>query len=188
MEGKLIIFSAPSGAGKTTIVHRLLTSGLPLEFSVSACTREPREGETDGQDYYFISHEDFKEMIRNNKFVEWEQVYAGHFYGTLKSEIRRIWETNKSVVFDVDVKGGVNLKKQFGKKALAVFVMPPSLEELERRLRKRGTDSEPEILIRLKKAKKELGFVKDFDLVLINDNLEKAVKEAIETVTGFLKT
>jgi guanylate kinase len=186
-EGKLIIFSAPSGAGKTTIVHRLLTSGLPLGFSVSACTREPREGETDGRDYYFISLKDFREKIRNNEFVEWEQVYNGHFYGTLKSEIRRIWETNKSVVFDVDVKGGLNLKKQFGRKALAIFIMPPSLEELERRLRKRGTDSESEILLRIKKAKKELGFAKDFDLVLINDNLEKAVKEAFETVSRFLE-
>jgi guanylate kinase len=188
MEGKLIIFSAPSGAGKTTIVHRLLKSGLPLEFSVSACTRERREGETDGLDYYFISIKDFKDKIRNNEFVEWEEVYTGHFYGTLKSEIRRIWDANMSVVFDVDVKGGLNLKKQFGKSALAIFVMTPSLEELEQRLKKRGTDSESEILLRIKKAKKEIGFAKDFDFVLINDNLEKAVKEAIETVSGFLET
>jgi guanylate kinase len=188
MQGKLIIFSAPSGAGKTTIVHWLLKSGLPIEFSVSACTRERREGETDGLDYYFITIKDFNEKIRNNEFVEWEEVYTGHFYGTLKSEIRRIWDAKKSVVFDVDVKGGLNLKKQFGNNALAIFVMPPSIEALEQRLRHRGTDSESEIRNRIKKAKKELGFAKDFDMVLINDDLEKAVKEAIETVSGFLET
>jgi guanylate kinase len=188
MEGNLIIISAPSGAGKTTIVHRLLKSGLPLEFSVSACTRVRREGETDGVDYYFITIKDFKEKIRNNEFVEWEEVYNGLFYGTLKSEIRRIWDAQKSVVFDVDVKGGLNLKKQFGKSALAIFVMPPSIDKLEQRLRNRGTDSESEIHDRLDKAKKELTFAKYFDLVLINDDLEKAVKEAIETVSGFLET
>jgi guanylate kinase len=187
MDRKLIIFSAPSGAGKTSIVHRLLKSGLPLEFSVSACTREPREGETDGLDYYFISLNEFKEKIRNNEFVEWEEVYEGHFYGTLKSEIERIWNKNKSVIFDVDVAGGLNLKKYYRNNALAIFVKPTSFEELEQRLRIRGTDSESEILIRLKKGRKELTFAKSFDVVLINDELEKAVKEAIEIVSGFLE-
>jgi guanylate kinase len=186
MEGKLIIFSAPSGSGKTTIVHRLLKSVLPLGFSVSACTREPRENETDGSDYYFISVKEFKKKIKNNEFVEWEEVYTGHFYGTLKSEIERIWKAKKSVVFDVDTAGGLNLKKKFGSSALAIFVMPPSVEELEKRLRKRGTDSESEIRTRLKKARKEITFAKDFDFILINDNLDRAVEKAIKIVTEFL--
>jgi len=188
MDGKLIIFSAPSGAGKTTIVHRLLKSGLPLEFSVSASTREPREGETDGLDYYFISIKDFKEKIRNKEFVEWEEVYAGHFYGTLKSEIKKIWNKNKNVVFDVDIAGGLNLKKQFGNNALAIFIKPPSLEELERRLRNRGTDTDSEISIRLTKARKELGFADKFDVIIVNDDLDRAVKEATEIVSGFLES
>jgi guanylate kinase len=188
MHGRLIIFSAPSGAGKTTIVHRLLKSGLPLEFSVSACTREPREGEINGKDYFFISLKSFKEKIKKKDFVEWEEVYAGHFYGTLKSEIERIWKQNKSVVFDVDVAGGLNLKKQFGKKALAVFVRPPSLEILEQRLRKRGTDSGSEISIRLKKARKEMTLADKFDVILVNDDLERVVKEATEIVSGFLES
>jgi guanylate kinase len=187
MDGKLIIFSAPSGSGKTTIVHHLLKSGLPLEFSVSACTREPRGDEKDGKDYYFISVEEFKYKIKNKEFIEWEEVYPGHFYGTLKSELDRIWKKKKNVIFNVDIAGGLNLKKQFGSNALAIFVKPPSIEELEKRLRKRGTDSDSEIRIRLKKARKELTFAKSFDFVLINDDLAMAVDKAFEVVNKFLR-
>lgn len=185
--GKLIIFSAPSGSGKTTIVHHLLKRGLPLGFSVSACTREPREDETEGKDYYFISPEEFKTRIKSKKFVEWEEVYPGQFYGTLRSELERIWEKGENVVFDVDVEGGLNLKEQFGNNALAIFVMIPSIEELEKRLRKRGTDSDSEIRTRLIKARKELTFAKNFDIILINDDLDSAVDRAFEIVTKFLQ-
>src|SRR4030042_3763331 len=187
MDGKLIIFSAPSGSGKTTIVHYLLKRGLPLEFSVSACTREPRGDEKDGKDYYFISVEEFTYKIKNKEFIEWEEVYTGQFYGTLKSELDRIWKVKKNVLFDVDVAGGRNLKKQFGNRALAIFVMPTSIEELEKRLRKRGTESDSEIRTRLKKARKELTFAKSFDFVLINDDLEMAVDKAFEVANKFLR-
>jgi guanylate kinase len=187
MVGKLIIISAPSGSGKTTIVHHLLNRGLPLEFSVSACTREPREGETDGVDYYYITAEEFKKKIKNKEFVEWEEVYPGKFYGTLKREIERIWKDKKSVIFDVDIAGGLNLKKLFGNNALAIFIMPPSMEVLEERLKKRGKDAEKEIRTRLNKARKELVFARDFDIVLVNDDLDKAVDEAFEAVTLFLE-
>ena len=184
--GKLIIFSAPSGSGKTTIVHHLLKRELPLEFSISACTREPRENEKDGKDYYFISVNEFTKKIKNEEFIEWEEVYHGQFYGTLKSELERIWKARKNVLFDVDVAGGLNLKKQFGSNALAIFVMPPTIEELEKRLIKRGTDSDAGIRTRLKKARKELTVAKSFDFVLINDDLDKAVKKAFEVVNEFL--
>jgi guanylate kinase len=185
-EGKLIIFSAPSGAGKSTIVHHLLGSGLPLEFSISACTRDPRENETDGKDYYFISTDEFKKRIRNDQFVEWEEVYPGQFYGTLKSELERIWKKGNGVLFDVDVAGGLNLKRQFGNRALSIFVMPPTIKELEKRLRKRGTDTESDIRTRLKKARKELKFAKSFDFVLVNDDLDEAIGRATKIVTDFL--
>jgi guanylate kinase len=187
MGGKLVIFSAPSGSGKTTFVHYLLKCGLPLEFSVSACTREPRENETDGKDYYFISIKEFKNKIKNREFVEWEEVYPGQFYGTLRSELDRIWEKGNSIIFDVDIAGGLNLKKQFASRALAIFVMPPSIGELEKRLRIRGTDSDSQIQTRLKKARKELTFAKKFDLVLINDDLEIAVDKAFEVVSQFMR-
>lgn len=185
--GKVIIFSAPSGSGKTTIVHHLLKRGLPLEFSVSACTREPRENEKHGIDYYFISVNEFKNKITNKEFVEWEEVYPGKFYGTLRSELDRIWNVGNNVIFDVDVAGGLNLKKQFGNGALAIFVMPPTIEELEKRLRKRGTDSDAGIRIRLKKARKEMTFAKSFDFILINDDLDMAIEKAFEVVTEFLE-
>jgi guanylate kinase len=184
--GKLIIFSAPSGSGKTTIVHNLLKRGLPLEFSISACTREPRENEKDGKDYYFISVYDFKKKVKNKEFIEWEEVYPGKFYGTLKSELERIWNAENNVVFDVDVAGGLNLKKQFGNNAFAIFVMPPAIEELEKRLKKRGTDSASQIHTRLKKARKELTFASSFDFVLINTDLDKAVEQTFEEVIKFL--
>ena len=169
--GKLIIFSAPSGAGKTTIVKHLLQRGLPLEFSISACSRVPRTGETNGKDYYFLNVEDFKQKINNHEFIEWEEVYAGNYYGTLRSEIERIWAKGKHVLFDIDVKGGVNLKKLFPDKTLSIFVEPPSVEELERRLIGRSTDDAETIRKRVDKAVYELGFADQFDVADTDDLL-----------------
>ncbi len=185
--GKLIIFSAPSGSGKTTIVKEVLKRFNNLEFSISACSRAPREGETHAKDYYFLSVDDFKQRIKNEDFIEWEEVYQNNFYGTLKSEANRIWEKGNHVVFDVDVKGGLNIKKQFGDRALAFFIKAPSIEELRRRLEKRGTETEEQINKRINKAEYELGFAKDFDVVILNDVLEKAVEETIGIVTNFLQ-
>jgi guanylate kinase len=185
--GKLIIFSAPSGSGKTTIVKEVLKKFNNLEFSISACSREPREGETHAKDYYFLSVDDFKQRIINEDFIEWEEVYQNNFYGTLKSEANRIWEKGNHVVFDVDVKGGLNIKKQFGDRALAFFIKAPSIEELRRRLEKRGTETVEQINKRINKAEYELGFAKDFDVVILNDVLEKAVEETIDLINDFLK-
>ncbi len=185
-KGKCIIFSAPSGAGKTTIVHDLLTRNLGLEFSVSACSRDPRPNEIDGKDYYFLGIEGFKTKINEEAFVEWEEVYTNNFYGTLKSEMERIWSQGKAVIFDVDVIGGLNLKKQFMEDALAIFVKPPSYEELEKRLRGRSTESEDKINQRMEKATKELAFAKEFDAILVNDNLEDACNSAAKQVIEFL--
>lgn len=184
--GKCIIFSAPSGAGKTTIVHHLLKEVSSLEFSVSACSREPRTGELDGKDYYFLGIEGFKSKIAEDAFVEWEEVYTNNFYGTLKSELERIWSQGKTVIFDVDVVGGLNLKKFFGESALAVFVQPPSFEALEHRLRFRSTESEEKITMRLGKAKQELERSPEFDYVLLNDDLTKACVEAKNVITKFI--
>ncbi len=186
MEGKLIIFSAPSGAGKTTIVKNLLKQNKKLEFSISACSRKKREGEVEGKDYYFLSIEEFQSKIKNKEFLEFEELYTNNFYGTLKSEITRIWNTGKHVLFDVDVKGGLNIKKEFGNKALLIFVMPPTLEELERRLRSRLTESEESIKERITKAAKEIEYSDKFDIILINDKLEVALTEAIKIVNDFL--
>ena len=185
-KGKCVIFSAPSGAGKTTIVHHLLKQNIGLEFSVSACSREPRPGETDGRDYHFLGIDKFKENIANNEFVEWEEVYTNNFYGTLKAEMERIWSEGKVVIFDVDVIGGLNLKKQFQDDAFALFVQPPSYEELEKRLRGRSTETEEKINQRMEKARKELAFASEFDTVVINDNLEEACNKAKGLVTDFL--
>ncbi len=185
-EGKCVIFSAPSGAGKTTIVRHLLATEKRLAFSVSACSREPRSNETDGKDYHFLGVEGFKQKIEEDAFVEWEEVYENNFYGTLKSEIEKIWSEGKSVVFDVDVVGGLNLKKQFGDQALAVFVQPPSIEELENRLRSRSTESEEKILIRMGKARQELAHAVGFDVVLRNIHLDQACAEAETLVDQFL--
>jgi guanylate kinase len=185
-EGKLIIFSAPSGAGKTTIVKHILKCGLNFGFSVSAATRKPRGEEVNGRDYYFLSVEEFKSKIDNNEFLEWEEVYPGSFYGTLKSEIERICGKGENIVFDVDVAGGYNIKKLYGERALAVFVQPPSVAELERRLSSRSTESAEVISARVAKAEHELTFSRFFDVIIVNDKLEDALKEAEEKVRAFL--
>ena len=188
MKGKLIIFSAPSGAGKTTIVKHLLQKGFDLEFSISATSREPRHTETHGKDYYFLSGEEFLSKVENEEFLEWEEVYKGTSYGTLKSEVERIREQGKNVVFDVDVVGGLNIKKYYGDEALAVFVQPPSVEELRNRLVGRSTDSEEKIAMRVAKAEHELSFAPQFDVVIINDKLEDAFEEAEKIISEFLKS
>ena len=175
--GKCIIFSAPSGAGKTTLVHKLLESSEQYAFSISACSREPRENERDGVDYYFIGLENFKEKISENAFVEWEEVYKDNFYGTLKSELIRIWSMGKTVVFDVDVVGGLNLKNVFKSNSLAIFVNPPNMEILEERLRGRKTESEEKIQMRISKAKAELNRATEFDVIIENDILATAVEQ-----------
>jgi guanylate kinase len=186
MKGKFIIFSAPSGAGKTTIVKHLLQKGLPLEFSISATSRKPRGVEINGKDYFFLTTDDFRQKIAENQFIEWEEVYAGNYYGTLKNEVERIWKNNNHVLFDIDVKGGVNLKKQFPDITLSIFVMPPSVEELERRLVARSTDDAETIKKRVSKAVEEIKFADQFDLIIVNDNLEDAQKKAYKAVMEFI--
>lgn len=186
MQGKLIIFSAPSGAGKTTIVQHLLKIFPELEFSVSACSRPMRKDETQGVDYYFLSLDEFKQKIENEEFVEWEEVYKDNFYGTLKSEIIRIWKKGKHIIFDMDVVGGLNLKKQFGEESLAIFVMPPSVEHLEKRLQSRETETLESIKRRIGKAENELQAAPMFDRIILNDTLEHALAEAEKIVSEFL--
>jgi guanylate kinase len=186
MNGKLVIFSAPSGAGKTTIVRNVLKSELPLEFSVSATSRKKRENETDGIDYYFLTPDSFREKVLNGEFIEWEEVYTDHLYGTLRSEIDRIWQSGKSVIFDVDVAGALNLKKMYGNRAIAIFVMPPSAGELERRLKGRGTESDEKISLRMAKAEEEIARAGEFDCIVVNKDLEEATSQAISLVTDFL--
>lgn len=186
--GKCIIVCAPSGAGKTTIVRHLLSKFSDLTFSVSATSREPRHNEEDGVHYHFISAKDFRSKIDNDEFLEWEEVYTDQFYGTLKSEINRIWDKGHHVVFDVDVEGGVNLKEIFGDRALALFVKPPSLKVLEERLRSRKTETEESLQKRLNKAERELGYEEKFDDTVINDELEEACKTAAEKVKTFLES
>ncbi len=179
MAGKALIFSAPSGSGKTTIVKHLVEHNPSLGFSISASTRDRRgRTEQDGKDYYFLTPEDFKKKIDNDEFIEWEEVYAGNFYGTLKSEIERIWREGRDVIFDVDVKGGINLKKYFGDKALSIFVKVPSFEVLKQRLQNRGTETEESLSRRLFKAKFEMAFADKFDVVLLNEDLAKSTAEA----------
>lgn len=184
-KGKLIIFSAPSGSGKTTIVKHLLSQNLNLEFSISATSRAPRHTEEDGKDYYFLSNDDFKSRIEKEAFLEWEEVYAGTYYGTLLSEVERIRNKGQHVLFDVDVVGGVNIKKYYGDEALSIFVKPPSVEELRNRLVGRSTDSEEVIQKRIDKAEYELGFESKFDYVLINDQLDVAFADAEKVVKKF---
>lgn len=185
--GKCIILSAPSGAGKTTIVRFLLSKFDKLSFSISATSRERRSYEANGLHYYFISADSFREKIQADRFLEWEEVYKDQYYGTLKSEMTRIWSEGKNVIFDVDVVGGSNLKKYFGDKALAIFVKPPSLEVLEERLRKRSTEREEALVSRISKAAHELTYADKFDIVLVNDDLDKACAEACKLVEDFLE-
>ncbi len=185
--GKVIIFSAPSGSGKTTIIKRLLAAGLPLSFSVSACTRLPRNGEVNGKDYYFLSEAAFREKLEKGEFLEWEEVYSGNLYGTLASEPERIWANQKHVLFDVDVKGALRLKELFGYKALSLFIMPPSIEELRNRLQIRSTDSPEVIEKRIERAEYEMSFAPRFDTVVVNDQLDMATGVAYDKILNFLR-
>ena len=185
-KGKLIIFSAPSGAGKTTIVHYLLKKFPQLEFSISATTRQARANEMHEQDYYFITKEEFLHRIAKKQFVEFEEVYNGTFYGTLRTEIERIWQKGKTVIFDIDVQGGLHLKRKYKEQALAIFVQPPSLEVLKERLAARGTDSDEKLKERFIKAEKELNYAPDFDIILKNYDLQTACDEAENLVENFI--
>ncbi|MBR6919602.1 MAG: guanylate kinase [Bacteroidales bacterium] len=186
MENKVIILSAPSGCGKTTILKALMARQLPLEFSVSATSRQKRDGEADGRDYYFFTPEQFMEKVDAGEFLEWNEVYAGQYYGTLLSEVDRIAGNGHHVIFDVDVKGGLSIKERFGDRALAVFVMPPSIEVLRQRLLSRGTETPESVEKRLQRADYEISFSKQFDYVLVNDDLDTAIREAYNLVNGFL--
>jgi len=184
---KVLIISAPSGAGKTTLVQHLLNAGLPVMFSVSATSRKPRGSEVNGREYYFITSAEFREKIRNGEFIEWQEVYSDHYYGTLRSEIERIAGENKIPLFDLDVQGGINLKKIFGERALAIFIMPPSIDELRSRLVKRGTDSPEKIEMRVEKASSEILLADKFDRIIVNDGLGKACEEILAVVTEFIR-
>jgi guanylate kinase len=186
-QGKAIIISAPSGAGKTTLVNKLLDAKLPLLFSISACSRAPRDGEEDKKDYYFLSIEEFKEKIKAQDFIEWEEVYEGNFYGTLKKEIERIWKEKKHVVFDVDVIGGISLKDYFMENSISIFIKPPSMEVLSKRLKKRNTEDRKSIKNRLEKSFEEMKSIDKFDKIIVNDELSISSKNIIETVKKFLK-
>jgi guanylate kinase len=187
MEGKCIIISAPSGAGKTTIVQSLLKELTQLAFSISACSREPRGMEQNGVDYYFLGKDVFQKYIEENAFLEWEEVYEGMFYGTLKSELSRIWKEGKTVIFDVDVVGGIHLKQIMGEKALSIFIQPPSMEELKRRLTSRNTDSIDKINMRLAKAEQEIEQAKDFDAIVVNDQLDVAIQTVHSAIISFIE-
>ena len=185
MQGKLIIFSAPSGSGKSTIINYLLQQNLNLAFSISATSRAPRGNERNGVEYYFMSPEEFKTKISNNEFLEYEEVYEDKFYGKLKCEVERLVAEGKNVVFDVDVVGGINIKKFYGDRALSIFIQPPSVEVLRQRLTGRGTDAPDVIEFRLNKAEYELTFASQFDIVIVNDNLEDAQKQALQAIRNF---
>lgn len=186
-KGKLVVFSAPSGAGKTTIVRHLLNQKeLNLEFSISATSRARRDNEIDGKDYYFLDAQAFKNRIKNDEFLEWEEVYRDNFYGTLKTEVKRIWANGKNVIFDIDVSGGLRIKRKFPDQTLAIFVKPPSIDELKIRLKKRKTESEDKINMRIAKASAELATAPLFDVIVINDDLDKALKQSYNLVSEFL--
>ena len=188
-KGKLIVFSAPSGSGKTTIVRHLLgLNSLNLEFSISATSREGRGTEVDGTDYYFLSASDFKSKIKNDEFLEWEEVYRDNFYGTLKAEVERIWAKGKNVIFDIDVSGGLRIKRKFPEQTLAIFVKPPSIDELKIRLKKRKTESADKINMRVAKASAELATAPLFDVIVVNDTLEHALEEAESLVSNFVNS
>lgn len=184
--GKSIIVSAPSGAGKTTIVRRLMAEIPALAFSISACSRSARPMEQEGKDYYFLGVDGFRQAIANGEFIEWEEVYTDHYYGTLKREVQRLWDEGKVIIFDVDVVGGLNLKALFKEHALSVFIQPPSVEVLEKRLRARETESEERITLRIKKSSWELSQAESFDVCILNEHLEVAVSEAITQVNQFI--
>lgn len=185
-KGKCIILSAPSGAGKTSIAKKLLEDYPNLEFSISACSRPPRKNETNEKDYYFLSIEEFKSKIEENAFLEWEEVYPNHFYGTLQSEVERIWAKGNAVIFDVDVKGGINLKNKLGDQALSIFVVPPSIEILLERLKSRSTESQDEIMLRMNKAEFEISYASKFDEIIKNDVFETAIFETEKIINQFL--
>lgn len=186
MTGKLIIFSAPSGSGKSTIINYLLTQNLNLAFSISATSRPPRGAEQNGVEYFFLTPEEFKQRIADNEFLEYEEVYKDRFYGTLKSQVEKQLADGQNIIFDVDVVGGCNIKQYYGEHALSVFIQPPSIEELRKRLNGRGTDSPEVIESRIAKAEFELGYAPRFDIVIVNDDLEKAKAEALKVITEFL--
>ncbi len=187
-ENKLIIFSAPSGSGKTTVVRHLLATIPDLEFSISATTRDVRESEENGKDYYFYSKEEFQRAIADDEFLEYEEVYEGIYYGTLKSEVQRLWDAGKTVIFDLDVEGGLNIKKHYGNQALALFLRPPTVDILVQRLRNRNTESEEQLEMRIDKVRSELKFEQRFDKVIVNDVLSDTFVTAEKTVTSFLKS
>lgn len=186
MQGKVIVVSAPSGAGKTSIVQQLLKDVPELKFSISATTRAKREYEVDGKDYYFLTPEQFKEKLAQDDFLEWQEVYTDQFYGSLKSEVERIWQNNQTVIFDVDVLGGLNIKKFYGDNAMSVFIKAPSVEELEKRLRNRGTETPETLKKRLDKAEYEMSFSNQFDEIILNDDLANAQNEMIALVRDFI--
>lgn len=187
-KGKLIVFSAPSGSGKTTIVQHLLgIDDFNLDFSISATSRQPRSNEIDGEDYYFMSTQEFKAHIKKDDFLEWEEVYRDNFYGTLKSEVERIWKKGKHVIFDIDVVGGLDIKRIYPDRTLAVFVEPPSIEELKIRLKKRDTEDDERISMRVAKASIEMATAPQFDFIIVNNELDKALKEAEDLVRGYIK-
>lgn len=186
MEGKLVIISAPSGAGKSTLIGNLLKRGVNLEFSISATTRKPRGEEVNGREYYFMTDEEFSQRVDNGDFIEWEEVYANHMYGTLKTELHRIWKAGNHVLFDIDVKGAMNLKKIFGARAISIFIMPPSIAELERRLIGRGTDNADKIKMRVEKAVEEMNLADRFDEIIVNKDLDEACEKLYQVVTSFL--
>jgi guanylate kinase len=184
---KIIIITAPSGSGKTTIVKQLLRRSAHLGFSISACTRSPRQGEIHGKDYYFLEESDFKRKIDENAFIEWEMVYTGKYYGTLKSEVNRIWNEGKAPLVDIDVLGALNIKSQYGDQSISLFIKAPSIEELRKRLIARGTETPQTLQERLDKAEYELSFADLFDRIIINDNLERAIEEVLVVIEDFLK-
>ncbi len=188
MKGKLVIISAPSGAGKSTIIRYLLDHGTNLEFSISATTRKPRGKEKNGREYYFLSVEEFRNRVSNEDFVEWEEVYKDQLYGTLKSELNRIWANGNHVLFDVDVKGGINLKNIFKHDAISIFIMAPSIKELKRRLLTRGTDTASKIKMRVAKAEKEMKLADQFDNIVINNRLEQAENDVYRIVESFIRS
>lgn len=188
VQGKLIVFSAPSGSGKTTLVRHLLEQPeLNLEFSISATSREKRGNEVNGKDYYYLSLKQFKNRIKNDEFLEWEEVYRDNFYGTLKTEIERIWAKGKHVIFDIDVSGGLRIKRKFPEQTIAIFVKPPDLNELVRRLKERGEESEDKISMRVSKAPAELATAPLFDVIVVNSDLDEAKKNAYKLVSDFIK-